>query len=298
MDDKRDHYFQGAPLMGHEEPLALDDGLRPNARRVLRLLAAAVGLFGGGLLLGLFLAPDSPKATQARIQALEDTLLKREATIAELHQVNNTSRGVIEHGRLRQVDRARHEREGRRYAQSLRRTGAQAAGDLMEWFVARWNQLLDLPQDDDRVSRRAATLALLVGGMAANVNPGDYVPWQAEFLGGNWLGELHFDLDGDHRPGKRVDPNPHDGFANVSVCQVAMALNQLARDAQVLMMPEMRCDRPEARMSVFLQGKTVDDALTEFVRAIKEQGFLVVERMDQGTRLVLVGIRPPKRDDE
>lgn len=298
MSDKRDEYFQGAPLVGHEEPLPLHDGLQPQVKRRLRLLATAVGLFGGGLLIGLFLAPDSPRATQARLVALQTTLGQREAQLATLQQASSTSHGTGERGRLRPADRTRHEREGRRYAQSLRKTGAQAAGDLMEWFVGRWNQLLDYPQEDDRVSRRAATLALLVGGMAANVNPGDYVPWQAEFLGGNWLGELHFDADGDRRPGKRGDPNPHDGFANVSVCQVAMALNQLARDAQVLMMPEMRCDRPEARMSVFLQGKTVDDALTEFVRAIKEQGFLVVERMDKEMRLVLVGIRPQKRDDE
>jgi hypothetical protein len=77
-----------------------------------------------------------------------------------------------------------------------------------------------------------------------------------------------------------------------------MAMNQTVRDARVLVMPEMSCDRPEARMSVFLQGATVDDALTDLVKALQREGFLVVEKTERGVRLVLVGpgARAAKRE--
>src|SRR5205814_682238 len=80
---------------------------------------------------------------------------------------------------------------------------AQPAAELIEWFIGRWNALLDKPLPNDRATRRAEALSLLVGGMGKNLHPEDYVPWQAEFLAGNWLGELHFDLDGDGLPAKR-----------------------------------------------------------------------------------------------
>ena len=292
---KADRYFQGAPLAGPE--LALRDQLPPIWRRRLLQYGTSVACLAIGLLMGLYLAPDTPRSAALKVHQLEEALMRREALVASLEQQMHGSTSLSE-GKLKKADRMRHQREGRRYAASLRRTGAQGAGDLMEWFVQRWDQLLDAPQEDDRATRRAATLALLVGGMAANINPGDYVPWQAEFLGGQWLGELHFDLDGDGLPGKRADANRHDGFANVSVCQVAMALNQSMRDAQVLMMPELRCDRPEARMSVFLQGRTLNDALDEFVRAIKSQGFIALEKEQNGMRLVLVGMSPKASDAE
>ncbi|MFH1177695.1 MAG: hypothetical protein V1750_09840 [Acidobacteriota bacterium] len=167
----------------------------------------------------------------------------------------------------------------------------QAAAELIEWFVARWNDLLDRPQDGDRTGRRAEVLSRLIGGMAQNLDPDDYVPWQAEFLNGEWLGELHFDLDGDGFPAKRASPNPKDGFADVSICQVAMAINQTVLDAQVLVQPQMRCDSPNAKISVFLQGRTLDDALDELVRALKRDSFFVNDRVFKGTRMILIGPR-------
>jgi hypothetical protein len=192
-------------------------------------------------------------------------------------------------GKLKAADRQRHERESRRYAKVLRQVHAQSAAELMQWFVGRWNSILDDPKPTDRTTRRAELLSLLIGGMAANLDPNDYVPWQAEFLNGSWLGDVHFDLDGDGHPAKRSAPNPHDSFAGVSVCQIAMAENQAARDARVLVMPDMKCDRPEAKMSVFLQGSSIDEALTDLVRALRAEGFVVVERVEAGVRLILVG---------
>ena len=62
-------------------------------------------------------------------------------------------------------------------------------------------------------------------------------------------------------------------------------------------MPDMHCDRPEARLSVFLQGATLDDAITSFVAALRDEGFLVIDRVDRGVRLVLVGARPSRQPE-
>ena len=68
-----------------------------------------------------------------------------------------------------------------------------------------------------------------------------------------------------------------------------MALNQTVTNAQVLVMPEMKCDRPEARMSLFLSSDTIEGALTEFVKALQSQGYLVIDKTRQGVRRILLG---------
>ena len=278
--------MQGAPPPPDELP--------PAKKRQLIMLGAGLLLLLIGTLLGFWIAPESPREMRAQVHALEKALEAKDRRIAELELKSGSATVAAGGGHLRTADRLRQEREGHRYAVALKRTGAQAAAQLMEWFVGRWNQLLDAPMPDDRTGRRAATLSLLIGGMSANINEGDYVPWQAEFFDGHWLGEVHFDLDGDGLPGKRSMPNTHDGFANMSVCHIAMALNLSVLDARVLVMPDMHCDRSDSKMSVFLQGATFDDALTEFVAAVKAAGFLVKESIDRsGLRLILVGSRPP-----
>jgi hypothetical protein len=277
-------------------------GWTPAQRQLFLVISVAIVLIGMGAALGLWLAPESPAETAAQVTQLEAEIETQKQKIGELERAlkYQATDKPVEIGRLTDEERRRHEREGRRYVAALRRVKAQGAAELMEWFVHRWVQLLDQPQPDDRVGRRAATLSLLVGGMAANLNPGDYVPWQAEFFNSKWLAELHYDIDRDGLPGKRSAPNARDGFANVSVCHIAMAINQAVSDAQVLVMPDMRCDRADARMSVFLQGTTWDDAITEFVQAVKQHGFVVVERLDKGVRLVLIGTgkRPKAQDEE
>jgi hypothetical protein len=290
---------QQDPYGPHDPQDLRHDELSDQAQARLRQAVTAIILLGVGILAGLWLAPDTPSSAKTHIESLQTVLAQREAQIGELEQLARAPDPNGNEGHLRAKDRARHQKEGRAYIAALRRTGAQGAANLVQWFIGRWDQLLDAPQADDRTGRRAATLALLVGGMAANLNPGDYVPWQAEFLNNGWLGELHLDIDGDGLPGPRKGPNAHDGFANVSVCHVAMALNQAMTDGQILMMPEMRCDRPDSRMSVFLQGETFDDALNEFVRAVREQGFLVMEKNERGGRLVLVGSKPvPVKEED
>lgn len=296
MSWKQQGYYSGQPPRGPLPPQP--DEVAPHHKQMIRLAGVAIALVGLGVVLGVWIAPEAPGEVKKALAVAQKKLADSQQRVAELER-SATSQGTAKglgHGSLRPVDRSRHEREAKKYVAALRRVKAQGAADLMEWFVARWNQLLEQPQSDDRTMRRAATLSLLIGGMAENLNPGDYVPWQAEFLNTKWLGELHFDLDGDGLPGKRSGPNTHDGFANVSICHIAMALNQSVTDAQVLVMPDMKCDRPEARMSVFLQGHTFDDALNAFVRAVREEGFLVVEREEKGVRLILLGNRPPARE--
>lgn len=292
---EQERHFRGDPI---DDPSKRPPSeMQAEHRRIVLNLVAGGVLIGIGVVLGVMMAPGSPKEKEKQIAALRADLAGARSRIDELERAL-TYRAVerpAAKGSLKATDRRRHETHGRRYARALRLAKAQSAAELMEWFIERWNALLDSPQPDDRVSRRAALLALLVGGMGRNLSPDDFVPWQAEFfLDNEWLAELHFDSNGDGLPAERSAPNPKDGFANVSVCHIAMAINQSVTDAQVLVMPEMECDRQDARMSVFLQGRTLNDALDEFVRAVKRESFLVVERMDKGTRLVLVGPGKPE----
>lgn len=279
------------PELDEQTRASLSSELAPAQRQWLLWGAFAVLFTAAGVMLGLWLAPETPVAAASKIAELqtEIELLKNKNGELERSMKYQVTEKPVEMGKLPAAERQKIEREGRRYVSALRRVKAQSAAELMEWFVKRWIQLLDQPEPDDRVNRRAATLSLLIGGMASNLNPGDYVPWQAEFFNSEWLAELHYDLDNDGFPGKRTRPNARDGFANVSVCQIAMAINQAVSDAQILVMPDMRCDRPDARISVFLQGATWDEAITEFVRAVRSQKFVVVERQDKGVRLILVG---------
>jgi len=266
----------------------------PGRKKLFITIGVAIGLVALGTVLGLAIAPEPPAKLLSKVAELEITLDAERARADELerslaYQSTDQSMAV---NKLAAKDRQRHEMYAKRYSKVLRQVQAQSAAELVEWFVNRWDLLLDRPEPDDRVTRRAATLSLLVGGMARNLNPDDYVPWQAEFLhNANWLGDLHFDLDGDGLPAPRSSPNPKDGFANVSVCHIAMALNQSVTDAQILVASDMECDRPENRMSVFLQGRTLNDAITEFVHAVRREGFIVKEKNHKKVRMVILGKR-------
>lgn len=289
MSSKQERYFSGIPTQDPSKPLPGE--VSPARRRAFWMLMSSGGALVVGLVLGLWMAPQAPGELIDEVAALEAELARArdQAQALERTLAYRESEKPVAAGKLDPAVRERHEVQGERYARLLRQLKAQGAGELMAWFVRRWNELLDQPQPEDRTGRRAATLSLLVGGMAENIAPEDFVPWQASFFNEKWLGELHFDVDGDGLPAPRRSKNPKDGFANVSVCHIAMALNQATTDAQILVTPDMRCDRPESRMSIFLQGSTLNDAIDEFVEAIEREGFLVVERYEKGVRLVLVG---------
>lgn len=285
--DPRDRSIRSLwPSPGHDIP--------PYRTRQFQLVGGALFFLGLGAVLGVALSPESPAQLERKVQKLEAELKVSRKDVQDLlkQQKSPVTDSSLGRGKLRPDDRKRIEQIARRYVELLKQKGSQPAAELANWFFKRWNEILDQPSADDRVGRRAATLSLLVGGMAQNLHQSDYVPWQADFLNEKWLPELHFDFDGDGLPAKRSARNPKDGFAGVSVCHIGMALNQTILDAQVLVMPDMECDRADSRMSVFLQGATLNDALNEFVAAAKREGFLVVEREEKGIRMVLLGNRP------
>ena len=289
-EKKKELYFSGAPVQSDPRK-SLPGEISPAHRHAFIVSAMVAGAFALGLVLGLWLAPGTPAELVAKNSALEEELDGTKDRVKDLERTlrYRESDKPIPQGKLPPEIRAKNEAGGLRIAAVMKKYKAQGASELMTWFTKRWNELLDAPQPDDRVGRRAATLALLVGGMAENMYPQDFVEWQAAFFSGHWLAELHYDIDGDGLPGKSSAKNPKDGFANVSVCHIAMALNQAVTDIQILMTPDMRCDRPQSRMSLFLQGSTFADAIDEFVEAIKREGFLVVDRRENGMHLILVG---------
>jgi hypothetical protein len=70
-----------------------------------------------------------------------------------------------------------------------------------------------------------------------------------------------------------------------------MALNQSVTDAHVMVMPDMQCDSPQNKVSMTLGGETYDAALTQFAKLCDELGFIVLEKQQGATRLILVGSR-------
>lgn len=290
LNNKREVYYSGAPIQSDPRK-PLPGEMSPERRRAFVFIASIIGAFGIGLGLGLAIAPQTPSEILARNEALQGELSeaqKRADDLARTLQYRATEKSV-EQGKLPPAVREKNQLGADRIAAAMKRYKAQGASELMTWFVQRWNAILDSPEPEDRTGRRAATLALLVGGMAENMRPEDFVEWQAAFFRGSWLAELHYDIDGDGLPAKSSHINSKDGFANVSVCQIAMALNQAVNDTQILVMPDMRCERPQSRISMFLQGRTYADAIDEFIENVKREGFLVVQRKENGVRLVLVG---------
>ncbi|MEL7305753.1 MAG: hypothetical protein AAGJ56_07975 [Myxococcota bacterium] len=279
------------PIGDPRDPLPGE--VTPAARRRLVALVAAILVFALGAVVGVWLSPESSTEATERIAELEAQLKKTRAEAADLRRQLNYGSTAVEKssGSLDPAIARRHLKQAKRITSALRQAKAQGASMLFDWFVDRWNRVLDHPREDDRVGRRAELLSRLVGGMSENLNPGDYVPWQTELYRGAWLAELHYDLDGDGLPGPRKSRNRNDGFADKSICHIAMALNQSITDAQVLVMDDLRCHEARNRMTAFLQGETFDDALDEFAEAARGAGFLVVERTEKRQRLILVGNR-------
>lgn len=293
---KEERYFSGMP-MNTDPSKPLPGELSKKRKRAFYVGGASVVLVCVGALLGLALAPDSPKDLLQKMEALETELEAKQQALTELGRKMQYDKVVLRDGpgALSWADRQQHMDQGRAYARLLKGKGggAQAAAELIEWFVGEWNDLLDFPQPKDRIGRRARLLSFLVSSMAKNLNPGDFAVWQGEFFRDHhWLGELHRDLDSDGFPGFRKDPNPKDAFAGASICTIAMALNQTAKDALILLTPSMRCDAQTARVSMFLHGSTVNDAFDTFVSSAKEAGFFVKDAIRNQTRLIWLGPKP------
>jgi hypothetical protein len=258
----------------------------------LKLIITAIIACALGLIVGFAVTNESPEEQGKREAELHKALAQARGRIAELERSvayqNNQAQQVS--SSLAPEIKAQQLEQGRKYAAVMRKSKHKRAADLIEWFVGRWTELLDRPQDGDRTGRRAELLSKFVGAMGENLNPGDFTAWQSELLSQKWLAEIGFDLDQDGFPAKRGAPNPRDSFTETSVCQVAMALNQTILNAQVLVMPAMRCGRPEARVSVFFSGPTLNHALNELSATLKEKKFIVIDKTTKrGMRQLLIG---------
>ena len=173
--NKQELYYSGMP--SHQDPSKpLPGEVPPGLKGKFVKLGVAIALLGLGVLVGVSLSPETPREAKERIRKLEELLAEKNAKIAELNRSLSYKGGsnTITQGMLKPIDRLRHETNGKHYAEEIRKVGAQPAAELVEWFIGRWNTLLDNPMPDDRITRRAHTLALLVGGMARNLDPEDF----------------------------------------------------------------------------------------------------------------------------
>ena len=291
---KNGKYFS-KDLPKHEKPMVPE--MPPAQKRLFRQTSIGLGIFVAGVFVGITFAEQEPKKIKKELAQLkfqvreqENTIdkLKRSAEYKNMRDAAQPQKVVP----MPQNVKQRFVKTGEAQILGLRRAKAQRGAELLAWFLDEWQGIIEKPGHNDRVTRRAAALSLFIGGMAENLNPDDYIRWQADFLTGNWLPEVHFDLDKDGYPAKRTKKNPMDSFSDESVCHIAMAINQTIKNAQVLVMPNMKCNRPEAKMSVFLQGKTLNDALNVFTQTAQQLGFIVVEKKAKGARLFLIGAKP------
>jgi hypothetical protein len=291
---KDDKYFS-KDLPKYEKPMIPE--MPASQKNLFRQTFIGLAIFILGVFVGISVSEQEPKKVKKELALLKTEVREQEETIDKLKrsaQYKKTAK--VAQGQkivpIPKATKALFVKTGEMQIKGLRRAKAQRGAELLAWFLDEWQSILEKPGNGDRTERRPAALSLFIGGMAENLNPEDYIRWQADFLNGNWLPEVHFDLDKDGYPAKRSYKNPLDSYSDKSVCHIAMALNQTIKNAQILVMPNMRCNRPEAKMSIFLQGKTLNDALNVFAQTAQELGFILVEKKSRGSRLFLLSAKP------
>jgi hypothetical protein len=268
--------------------------LSPRLRKILVGGVSAIVFALIGAFFTLWITPLSPSDLKQELQKITQENKRLKQSCALLNTPKQES-GFLH--KLATKDKIRHLKTSQKASRYLQQHGAQGAAELLNWFIQKWNALLDNPHENDRIDRRAALLAFMIAEMANTVDPADYVAWQAEFFTGNWLGDVHFDLDGDGYPAQKNSPNPRDTFTNVSVCQIAMAINLTIADVKIFIMPDLQCEHPQARINIFLHGNTLNEAASYFVKNVKQQGFSIAERRQGPLRFILLGLPPvPKQE--
>ena len=243
-----------------------------------------------GMLGGVQMADEAPDDLLNRLDHSQQKLRRAQDKIRELERGSQyaSNQSYQEKSVLPPSVLNKHQEEVKRYTASMRQSKHLRAAGLVEWFISRWNELLAQPQPDDRKLRRAEVLEKFIGAMKENLNPGDFVPWQSEFLGQPWIAELGFDLDGDGYPARSGVRNPRDSFTNVSLCKIGMALNQALLDTQILFAPDVKCGDSGSRISLFLAGETLRDATEEYAKALKSRGYVVKELRKRNIQQLIV----------
>ena len=107
--------------------------------------------------------------------------------------------------------------------------------------------------DDNPSTDGNGSAGVMVKVLSGNMNQDTF-----DLIGSDYLGKTDYPFLG-------ADKYPTVPLrfvaATTGAAVLGVTLNQTIKNAQVLVMPNMKCDRPESKMSVFLQGKTLNDAL-------------------------------------
>ena len=168
----------------HQSPLLDSDEMTPSQRKLMGTVIVGLICFGPGLTAGFLLANEPEEDQLKREQALSQQLKKQQQKIAELERsltYNQTQQAGANNGKLDVKVKELHINQGKRYSDALRKARHQKAANLIDWFIVRWNSVLDDPMTGDRLDRRADLLSQLVGAMGENLDPADFANWQSEF---------------------------------------------------------------------------------------------------------------------
>ncbi len=262
----------------------------------LLIIAVILSLSIGGTI-GFVIAQSESEQNAGELPSLRAELQKSRREVATLRRTlgyRQTAAAETSIVRPNDGSLARIAPGAKRYAAALTRARHKRGGELVLWFAERWESLLRDARAGDLQGRRADLLVQFFSAVKANIHPGDFVDWQLEMLSQPWLPELSFDANADGLPAARRDETKTNlRFERASICNAAMALNQLSTAARAVLMPGLRCDDDRARITL----KTVDNASTDdlfsaFAAAVVQRGLAVVDKTSSGTRILLIGDLP------
>lgn len=256
-------------------------------RRCFIGIAYTVVVLMLGVIVGLALGPTSDQLSKdqlsKKLKACQQALRQAQQSVSMLPASLKTNQ-------LKELQNG-----SKAYISTLKKTGHLGAAELMEWFVGQWESVLQQPQGGDRLTRRAKLLSSLLGAMAENVDPNDFIAWQLELRRQAWLFGYNQPVSGAAYPAPSKHSNPRDSFANTSACQIAMVLNQTVRNVNIVISPTFSCSPSAHLMSVFLSAQTLGQAVDQFVADLRRQGIAVAESKVDGQRLITIGAHPGKK---
>ena len=260
--------------------------MKPLPAVLILFLGLALGV-GVGLMLAAQPTEDQALAeAQQELAALRLELdsLKRQAAYSSV------AKEGMKAPRLSREQLRSFEEQMDVYIRSLRKRRYLSVSDAFGWFRTRWVEVLKAYSGVEARQARADVLTQLLVSVRSSIDPSDFITWQVEWLGHNWLLEVQQDIDGDGLPARRRDTAQSIELVPTTACRAAMELNLLVRDAIVLVDHSLPCSESAPRVSGLLTGKTYDALLTSFVRLMKESGYVVVDKALGKRRSIMVGV--------
>ena len=260
--------------------------MKPLPAVLMLLVGVALGV-GIGLMLASQPADDPAlEHAQKELSALRLELdgLKRQAAYTSVVEPGSQA-PTLSRDELRLFDT---QMDG--YIRALRKRRYLGVSDAFGWFRKRWVEVLGAYSGVEARQARAEVLTQLLVSVRSSIDPSDFITWQVEWLGHNWLLEVQRDVDGDGLPARRRDKAQSIELVPATACRAAMELNLIVRDALVMVDHSLPCNEGAPRVSGLLTGKTYDALLGSFVRLMKESGYVVVDKITGKRRTILVGM--------